>query len=147
MTDITIEMLVPARVAELWSYLEPLFEEAAVGNEIAKDEMDAAYVRRVAETGEAVIFCGMIDNKPVCTVGIQFHMANGHRGADLIALAGKHLITFKRRYWKSIIEWLKANEIEFLDAYVPAERAMLYTNKFGFDKSCAYMRMSLGAHR
>jgi hypothetical protein len=74
-------------------------------------------------------------------------MANGHKGADLIALAGKHLIAFKRRYWKSIIEWLKANEIEFLDAYVPAERAMLYTNKFGFDKSCAYMRMSLGAHR
>jgi hypothetical protein len=50
---------------------------------------------------------------------------------------------FKTAYWDVILEWLRANGVEFLDAYAPDRLAKIYTNRFGFDKSCTYVRMTL----
>ena len=122
-----------------------MFDAACKGNEIARDEMEAKDVIKLGKTGLAAIFVCYFDGYPSCALAIQFYEVNGHKGADLIALAGKgkKLVYFKNAYWRSIIEWLKANDVEFLDAYTPQSRALVYQKKFGFDKSCAYVRMSL----
>lgn len=142
---LSIELLIPERVAELAEHLEPLFESACEANEIARDELQAKDIIDLGVTGMAAIFVCFYDGQPSCALAFQFYDANGHKGADLIALAGKgkKLVQFKNAYWRSIIDWLKANEVEFLDAYTPQSRALVYQKKFGFDKSCAYVRMTL----
>jgi len=143
MTQMSIEMLTPERVTELWPVLEPHFEAACQGNEIAKDELDVKDIYVLAMTGLVAIFVGFENGEPACVMGIQFTNTNGHKGADVMALAGRGLMRFKRAYWRSIIEWLKANGVEFLDAYAPERLAKIYMSKFGFNKSCMYVRMAL----
>jgi hypothetical protein len=142
---LSIEMLTPQRVEELWPHLEPLFASACDSHEIARQEMSAQSIRELGVGGLAAIFVCFYNGSPSCALAFQFYDANGHKGADLIALAGKgkRLVQFKNAYWRSIIEWLKANRVEFLDAYTPQSRALVYQKKFGFDKSCAYVRMTL----
>lgn len=139
----TIEMLTPERVAELWPVLEPHFEAACQGNEIAKDEMDAKDIYVLAAVGMVAIFVGFEDGEPACVMGIQFNTTNGRKGADIMALAGRGLMRFKAAYWQSILDWLKANGVQFLDAYAPERLAKIYLNRFGFTKSCMYVRMAL----
>lgn len=143
MPTMSIEMLTPERVTELWPVLEPHFEAACNGNEIAKDEIDAKDIYVLAVTGLVAIFVGFEDGEPACVMGIQFNNTNGKKGADVMALAGRGLMRFKTAYWKIILEWLRANGVEFLDAYAPDRLAKIYMNRFGFDKSCAYVRMTL----
>lgn len=143
MSTMSIEMLTPERVMELWPVLEPHFEAACKGNEIAKDELDAKDIYVMAVTGMVAIFVGFEDGEPACVLGIQFNNTNGHKGADIMALAGRGLMRFKAAYWKTILDWLKANGVEFLDAYAPERLAKIYLNRFGFNKSCMYVRMAL----
>lgn len=143
MTDMSIEMLTPERVTELWPVLEPYFDAACEGNEIAKDELDAKDIYVLAVTGLVAVFVGFESGEPACVMGIQFNTTNGRKGADVMALAGRGLMRFKAAYWHIILEWLRANDVEFLDAYAPERLAKIYLNRFGFDKSCAYVRMSL----
>ena len=143
MPAMTIEMLTPERVTELWPVLEPYFDAACKGNEIAKDELDAKDVYVLAVVGLVAIFVGFEDGEPACVLGIQFNTANGHKCADVMALAGRGLMRFKAAYWHIIIEWLKANGVQFLDAYAPERLAKIYMNRFGFNKSCMYVRMAL----
>lgn len=138
-----IEMLTPERVDELWPQLEPHFAAACNGNEIAADEMDAKDIYVLTQTDMAVVFVGFMDATPACVLAIQFNTTNGRKGADIIALAGKGLMKFKALYWDSILTWLRANGVKFVDAYAPDRLAKLYTNKFGFTKSCSYVRMPL----
>lgn len=139
----TIEMLTPERVAELWPVLEPHFEAACQGNEIAKDELDAKDIYVLAAVGMVAIFVGFEDGEPACVMGIQFNTTNGRKGADVMALAGRGLMRFKAAYWQSILDWLKANGVQFLDAYAPERLAKIYLSRFGFTKSCMYVRMAL----
>jgi hypothetical protein len=143
MATISIEMLTPERVATLWPALESMYAEACRSHEIAKDELSAEDIRKLGETGMCAIFVGYVDEQPTCTIAIQFNNTNGRKGADLIAMAGQHLLKFKAAYWDIILDWLRANEVQFLDAYIPAERTAMYQKKFGFDKSCAYVRKTL----
>ncbi len=143
MPVMTIEMLTPERVTELWPVLEPYFDDACKGNEIAKDELDAKDIYVLAVTGLVAVFVGFEDGEPACVMGIQFNTTNGRKGADVMALAGRGLMRFKAAYWHIILEWLKANEVEFLDAYAPERLAKIYTSRFGFNKSCSYVRMTL----
>lgn len=143
MPAMTIEMLTPERVTELWPVLEPYFEDACNGNEIAKDELDAKDIYVLAVTGLVAVFVGFEDGEPACVMGIQFNNTNGKKGADVMALAGRGLMRFKAAYWHVILEWLKANGVEFLDAYAPERLAKIYMNRFGFNKSCSYVRMTL----
>lgn len=143
MSDMSIEMLTPERVTELWPVLEPYFDAACNGNEIAKDELDAQDIYVLAITGLVAVFVGFENGEPACVMGIQFNTTNGRKGADVMALAGRGLMRFKAAYWNIILEWLRANDVEFLDAYAPERLAKIYTSRFGFDKSCVYVRMSL----
>lgn len=143
MSQMTIEMLTPERVTELWPVLEPHFDAACQGNEIAKDELDAKDIYVLAITGMVAVFVGFEDGEPACVLGIQFNTTNGHKCADVMALAGRGLMRFKAAYWHIILEWLRANEVKFLDAYAPERLAKIYRNRFGFDKSCMYVRMAL----
>lgn len=143
MSQMTIEMLTPERVTELWPVLEPHFDAACRGNEIAKDELDAKDIYVLAVAGLVAIFVGFEDGEPACVLGIQFNTTNGHKCADVMALAGRGLMRFKAAYWHIILEWLKANGVEFLDAYAPERLAKIYLNRFGFNKSCMYVRMAL----
>ena len=143
MSQMTIEMLTPERVTELWPVLEPHFDAACQGNEVAKDELDAKDIYVLAATGLVAIFVGFEDGEPACVMGIQFNTTNGHKCADVLALAGRGLMRFKAAYWHIILEWLKANGVEFLDAYAPERLAKIYLNRFGFNKSCTYVRMAL----
>lgn len=146
MSDLGIELLTKDRAIALWPQIAPLAEQSVRGNAMSSSDMDAQYIFNAICADEAVIFAGFEEDRLTTILGIQFSDANGHKCADIIALAGRHLTMFKRRYWQPILEWLRANDVEFLDSYVPTERAMLYMNKFGFDKSCAHIRMSLGNH-
>ena len=143
MPAMTIEMLTPERVTELWPVLEPYFDDACKGNEIAKDELDAKDIYVLAVTGLVAVFVGFEDDEPACVMGIQFNTTNGKKGADVMALAGRGLMRFKAAYWHIIIEWLKANGVQFLDAYAPERLAKIYMNRFGFNKSCSYVRMTI----
>jgi len=143
-SEVSIELLSTDRAIALWPEIAPLAERSVRGNAMSASDMDAQYIFNTICADEAVIFAGFIDGKLEMVLGFQFTDANGHKCADVIALAGRHLTMFKRRYWKAIIAWLQANNVEFVDSYVPTSRAMLYMNKFGFDKSCAHIRMSLG---
>lgn len=144
MTGLSIELLTRDRAIEMWPKIAPLVEKSVRGNEMSASDMDAQYVFNAICADEAVIFAGF-EGKDLATVlGIQFSDANGHKCADIIALAGRRLTKFKQQYWGPILDWLRANEVEFLDSYVPMNRAMVYINKFGFDKSCAHIRMTLG---
>lgn len=141
--NLSIEMLSAERVTELWPQLEPLFDKAAKGNEIAKDELDATDIYILAQTGMCVVFVGFESGVPACVLAIQFYMVGNKKGADIIALAGKNLMQFKMAYWESIVEWLKTNQVQFLDAYVTDRWAKIYKSKFGFNKSCSYVRMTI----
>lgn len=144
MSDLSIELLTQERAIELWPKIAPLAEKSALGNVMTASDMDSQYIFNAVCADEAVIFAGFENGELATILGIQFSDANGHKCADIIAMAGRRLTKFKQQYWGPILDWLKANEVEFLDSYVPTERAMVYMNKFGFDKSCAHIRMSLG---
>jgi hypothetical protein len=139
----SFEMLSVDRVMELWPKLEPLFDVACKGNEVAKDEIDAKDIYVLAITGLACVLVWFEDGEPACVLGIQFSMIGEHKCADIIAMGGRSLMRFKIVCWQSILDWLRANNVEFLDAYVPNNRAKIYLNKFGFNKSCSYVRMVL----
>lgn len=144
MSDLSIELLTQERAIELWPVIAPLVEKSAMGNTISASDMTAQYVFNAICADEAVIFAGFEDAKLTTVLGIQFSDANGTKCADIIVLAGRRLTAFKQLYWNPILDWLRANEVKYLDSYVPMDWAMLYINKFGFDKSCAHIRMSLG---
>jgi hypothetical protein len=143
MTTMSIEMLTPERVAELWPVIEPYFEVAAKGNEIAAMEMDAKDIYVLAMTGLVAVFVYFDDGIPVGALGIQFVNVGNHKGAEVVALGGKSLTRFKAAYWRIILEWLKANQVEFVGAYAAERFAKILLAKFGFTKSCTYVRMSL----
>jgi hypothetical protein len=58
-------------------------------------------------------------------------------------MGGKNLMKFKALFWPSILQWLRANGVQFVDAYANERIAQIYKSKFGFSKSCAHVRMSL----
>lgn len=141
--SLTIEMLTPPRALELWPKMEPLFKQACEANPAAALTQSAESILRLSQTDQAVIFA-CFDNGRVFTVlALQFVTSNGHKGAELIAMAGRNLIQFKNAFWKPILDWLTANKVEFLDAYAPERLAEIYTSRFGFDKSCTFVRMTL----
>jgi hypothetical protein len=70
MPAMTIEMLTPERVTELWPVLEPYFDDACKGNEIAKDELDA---NGACWSWSDAVQSGVLAH--------NFGMAQGQRGA------------------------------------------------------------------
>lgn len=140
---LAVELLEPARVKELWPSLEPLFVSACAGNEIGSTDLTAQDIYNLATNDSAVIFAFFEQGVVVLTIAIQFHTTNGKKGADIIAMAGKNLVKFKAAYWQPILSWLKANNVQFVDAYANQRLAKIYLSRFGFNKSCTLVRMML----
>lgn len=143
MSELTIEMLTPEQVAEEWGTLQPLLEASCRSNEVGISDITPDDIRLLAETGMCVLFVGRERGKIGIVIGLQFTETNGHKGADVIAMAGERLMKFRDAYWALILDWLKVNGCEFLDAYANDRLAKLYKNKFGFTKSCHLVRMML----
>ena len=127
--------------------MEPLFAEACDSNDIARGDICAEDIRKLAVAGMAAVFAYFENKKLACVLAIQFNDTNGHKCADVIAVAGKGLMRFKMLYWEPILEWLRQNGVEFLDAYANDRLAKIYLEKFGFTKSCTYVRMELQGAR
>lgn len=142
-TDLAIEMLSPEQVDAEWAALEPILAASCKSNEVGILDITPDDIYVLAITGMCVLFIGREDGTPKVVVAIQFTDTNGHKGADVIAMGGERLMKFKDAYWSLILDWLKANGCEFLDAYANERLAKIYMGKFGFNKSCALVRMTL----
>ncbi len=143
MSELTIEMLSPEQVNDEWDALEPMLEASCKSNEVGILDITPDDIRILAVTGLCVLFIGREGGTPKVVVAIQFNETNGHKGADVIAMGGERLMKFKDAYWNLILDWLKANGCEFLDAYANERLAKIYMSKFGFNKSCSFVRMTL----
>ena len=143
MTDLTVEMLTPEQVEAEWAALEPMFAVSCKSNELSEVDVTPADIRAAALAGMCAIVCCRKSGKASMVLALQFTDTNGHKGAEIMAMGGKHLMGFKGRYWSLILDWLKANGCEFLDAYANERLAKIYMSKFGFDKSCSLVRMTL----
>jgi hypothetical protein len=144
MINPTIEMLSTERVAELWPALEPHFTAACKGNEVAQADLDAKDLYVLAMTGLIAVFAGFENGKLDCTLAFQFSTtAGGTKYAEVTVLGGRNLMRFKALYWESILDWLRQNNIEYLDAHTSPRLAKIFLSKFGFTKSCVCVRMPL----
>jgi len=142
-TDLTIEMLSPEQVDDEWAALEPILDASCKSNEVGILDITPNDIHVLATTGMCVLFIGRESGVPKVIVALQFNDTNGHKGADVIAMGGERLMKFKDAYWNLILDWLKANGCVFLDAYADERLAKIYRNKFGFNKSCSLVRMTL----
>jgi hypothetical protein len=130
-------------VEELWVHLDPMLQKSCEGNEISRDNLTPKDIHDLATNGLCALFVGFQNSIPTCVLAIQFFVEGSRKGAMVLALSGKGLLSFKKLYWQSILDWLKVNNIRYLDAYVSPECAKVYLNKFGFEKSCSLVRMTL----
>ena len=137
-------LLTAEQITEYWPQLEPLYEESCKSNEIVVDEITATDIYLLAQTGMCGIFAALESNKVICTVAVRFcESTNGKKGADVVGMGGRNLMKVKAYFWKPIIEWLQANGATFIDTYANSRLAAIYLKKFGFNKSCSYLRMVL----
>lgn len=143
MTALSIEMVQPDKLTALWPTLKPLFQAACEGNEIAKDELTAEDIYLMGMTGMAAVMVMYEGDEVGVVLVIQFNDTGDKRGADIVAMAGRNLMRFKVAYWEHILDWLRANGVKFLDAHTSARQARIYMRKFGFTKSCTYVRKPL----
>lgn len=141
--DLTIEMLSAEQVDDEWAALEPMLAASCKSNEVGILDITPDDIHMLAVTGMCVLFIGRENAIPKVVVAIQFNDTNGHKGADIIAMGGERLLKFKDAYWNLILDWLKANGCKFLDAYANERLAKIYMSKFGFNKSCSLVRMTL----
>lgn len=138
-----LEMLTPERVQELWSEIRPHVVASFNSNEVSAMTSEPDDVLAMALTDMCVIFGGFKDRKLATILVLQFNEQSGHKGADVLAMGGSELLTFKQKYWDIILDWLRANEVEYLDAYTNERMAKIYKSKYGFTKSCVTVRMPL----
>ncbi len=143
MGEPSIEFLTPERVLEMRDWLTPKLQEACDANEIARENLTPDDIIRAAIRGDGVMFLYSEDKVPACVLVIQLYTEGAKKVADVVALAGEKLTSFKRHYWQLILTWLRENNVEYLDAYVDKRRAKIYQSRFGFNKSCALVRMNL----
>lgn len=138
-----LELLTPERVLQLWPELKPILDESCKSNAVGQTDITAEDIYMLALVGICAIFCSTKDGEIACVIGIQFTETNGHKGADIVALAGKDLMKTKALYWDHVLDWLRANKIKFVDVYASERLAPMYERFFGFDRSCIMLRKVL----
>lgn len=138
-----IEQLTAERTLELWPKLKPILDIACQSNEVGQTDITAEDIYLLALTEMCVIFSCTVDGEPTCLLVFQFSETNGMKSADLVAMAGQHLMKFKTLYWEHVLAWLRVNGIQFLDVYANERLAELYRKKFGFERSCVMLRKVL----
>lgn len=138
----SVELLTAQRVETLWPQLEPLFAHACAGNPLAID-ITPSDILQLARGGLAVVFVAFRRNRVSLAMALQFHTTNGHKGVDIIAMAGSGMLNTARHFWAPVLDWLRANEVEFVDAYVQPRLARVCMAKLGFGLSCTMIRKKL----
>jgi hypothetical protein len=138
---VNIEYLEGERLMELWPQIEPLFqrccEEAAAGELDAKDILDLTIGKRCHVFAE-------LDGAEV-TVAIAVEMLSYPKftSANIFALGGRGLVAAHTRWWAALSEWLKANNVTAIDAWVSDAMMRILQRKFGFRKVYNHVRMPL----
>lgn len=136
-------LLTAEQTTEYWPQLEPLYEESCKSNEIVVDEITATDIYLLAQTGLCGIFAAIDEKQVVCTVAVRFCEVDGKKGADVLGMGGRNLMAVKARFWSIVVDWIRANGATFIDTYANSRLAAIYLKKFGFNKSCSYLRMVL----
>lgn len=138
-----IEMLNEEQIEKLWPQMQPLFKQACESNEVSQTDLTPELIYELALDGTIVLFAFYDAGRIATVLALQFTDTYGRRGAELLAMAGRNLMVFKSLFWEYILKWLRANGVEFVDAYANPRVAEVYKTKFGFDKSCTLVRMML----
>lgn len=128
---------------QLWDTLEPMIQESCEANEISKGTLSGEAVLSLAAANMCTAFLCSKNQEPEMVIVIQIFEEDDRKLASVLALAGKDLLSYKRRYWSSILQWLKDNGVKFLDALANPRMANIYLRKYGFTKSCVCVRMEL----
>jgi hypothetical protein len=139
----SLDFLMPDKALLMWPLLEPIFRQVEGSNEIARDEFTTAGLLEEIKAGECGVFVYYEDNVPKLAFAIQFSMNDRQKHAAIVALAGEGLMRCKTAYWDYILNWLRANGVKRLEAYGNGRIAKIYRERFGFNKSCEYVRMTL----
>ena len=142
-TKLSMQMLSTEEVQQLWPQLEAMLTPACKANEVATTEVNPADILQAVLDGMCVVLAFFKADELGLALVVRFTDTNGHKGAEIIALGGKELVSFKRAYWPFVLDWFRANGCEFVSAYADERLAKVYKTKFGFDKSCEYVRMVL----
>ena len=143
MREYELKMLSPDEVRQHWESIKPLVETSFLSNEVYADTTHPDDILALALTDQCAVFAGIKAGRIECVLVIQFNTQSGRKCADILSLAGEDLMQFKMRFWDLILDWLRANEVEYIDAHANERMAKIYKRKYGFDKSCAVVRMSL----
>ena len=128
---------------QLWPKLYPLFKASCESNEIAQVDITPNDIYCLVVTGQCGIFCFTEDGEPELVFAIQFSETNGHKGAEFIALAGRKLMLVRDLYWQHILDWLRANGVQFVDACSNERMSKVYKRLLGFERSCILNRKLL----
>jgi hypothetical protein len=136
-------MLSKEEITNMWPILGPLYDASCKGNEVGESEMTALDIYLLAQTDMCVIFAFIEGNELMLTLAVQFHEVGNQKGVDIIGMAGRNLMKCKAAHWDKILDWFRANDVKFVNAYTNDRLAKLFLKKFGFDKSCSYVRMTL----
>lgn len=139
----TIEHLTPARVEELWPYIEPLLYSVCLEGIAAPNPTDPEYIRITAQHGVTNIL-GIFDKEHLDLIVVsEFTIVRGIKTASISAMAGKGLLKARSEVWQDILAWYKAAGARAVDAYAEPRLARVYQQKFGFDQGCSYVHMTL----
>lgn len=138
-----IEYVEGNRIKELWPDIEPMVQRSCEGNAISRGNLSADEIRDAVLYGMCIFFVYYEDRVPTCILAIEISMQGKYKIASILALGGKNLTTFKRLYWKAILDWLRSNDVNYVDAVVDSKYASVYLNKFGFEQQASLVRMSL----
>jgi len=135
------ELLTPARLQELWPQINPLFEICCT--EASKGEIMAIDIYTLALQDKAYEFVETLDGIVTVALALEVIPYPRMKLASIFALGGKGLISAKNRYWTYIIEWLKANKIDAIDAAVDERMLKMLVKRFGFELVYRQVRLKL----
>jgi hypothetical protein len=127
----------------MWADIRPMLDESCKVNEVCETEIEVDDILVLMAVDQCTVVAVVEDGKPLFVLALQFTLSAGKRGANVLAIGGTQMLRMKSLYWEHFLAWLRANKVEFLDAYVPNERQQLYQKRLGFDKSCSFIRKLL----
>lgn len=143
-----MEILSVPQILESWHKIKPMLDSSCQSNPIIADEIDAEQILELVRSGLAMVLGFYDEDDDLALVLVfRFYEVNGRKIADILAMAGRSLMKFKAAYRDMILDWLRANGVEFLDTCASERLANIYMKKFGFSKSCMYVRMNLQGAR
>ena len=143
MNEYAAQMLSSDQVISLWPEIKPLLAQSCLANELTELTLTPEHILGLAVTDQCAVF-GFFENEKINLVlVIQFSMDDGHKAASILAFAGNDMMLYKKLYWNYIVDWLKANDISYLDTYADQRMAKIFQKRFGFSQSAVCVRLPL----